>query len=345
LAAGATAVLFVALLGMRPGLTLVGDENSSGQERSPPNKLPHAAFVAAAQRALKKYDERLVELVKCVVDDVALAEQRREESGELQHKVAAAKNAYETAKLDHEIARLAVKEYKNAISWQERASLDAEYKRAKDEVDRSVAELVAAKDHHSKISQLADSSAAGLHLKYACARDVGVAEREARRAALELERAELRRKDLTEYAQLKRNFELDSAVKGAHALELAKEADWERTNRRADAEKARNADSRRSSENTELLLHAVVERAVNIEDQVRGKLHQLASEKQSDDPIRAETGELLNQLDAVLDDAEAARMYRDLTRLKLRMGISGGTRTKGSEGHKGVKGVRGQEPM
>ena len=95
-----------------------------------------------------------------------------------------------------------------------------------------------------------------------------------RKAALEL--AEAKKKTLVEYTKPRRLKQLQSEVEKARGEELARQADWELAKARearleqAIKQEAPTIDVKR--------ILALIERAIPIEEQIRGKIEQIAKD-------------------------------------------------------------------
>ena len=135
-----------------------------------------------------------------------------------------ARAAYEIARLNHEIARLAVEEYTHGIYVQDLATVDGEVKLAKSDRDRAEDRLDWA-DRMFKKGYVSRATLVSEQLN-------------AEKAKFALEQAQSKKKVLKDYTRDKTIKELKSEVKEARDDELAKKATWKR-------EEAREADLER----------------------------------------------------------------------------------------------------
>ena len=134
-----------------------------------------------------------------------------------------------------------------------------------------------------------------------------------------LKQTEAKKKLLVEYTKPKREKELQAAVEKARAEELAKQAEWEFA--KARVERVRKMSQRQTPGIDKKRILALIERAIPIEEQVYGKLAQLAKAEKSNDLLHKEIQDLTNELRAILDEGEALWSAGELARLKPRIEV------------------------
>jgi hypothetical protein len=124
-----------------------------------------------------------------------------------------AKAAYESARLTHEIAEIAVIEYQEGIFAQDLATVDAEIKLARSDLARAEDRLKRTRRMvEKKFKPMAQKISEELSFK---------------KAKFTLEQAQSKRKVLVDYTKAKTIKELKSEVEKARADELAKREAWE----------------------------------------------------------------------------------------------------------------------
>ena len=132
----------------------------------------------------------------------------------------------------------------------------------------------------------------------------------------------MKKKVLVEYTKPRKLKELQVEVEKARATELARQAEWEIEKARQDRlEKMIHRESPAADHQAvdRQPVLALIDRAIPIEEQVRGKLAQLAKAEKSDDPLHKEIQDLTNELRAIVNESEAVWSAGEFTGLKPRV--------------------------
>jgi hypothetical protein len=295
-AAVATVLVF---LGMPKGTARIARADDGAP--SAKGASSHAAFVAELQRALKADDLRLIALTNAVLEDPNASDRREDQLDRLRIDAVKAEGESKYTTLRREVAELALKEYVEAILPHDLLTAEAA--------------LAAARTDQAK-ARAQSENAFG---------DVGkiTAQLEMKRAGFALEVAESSKKVLVEYTKPKRTQELQSELAKARSDELSKIAEWERLKGRLErTQKAATAGADRTDVETRIL--ALLDRAVSIEERIQARLGQFKKEPNHNDAAEKEVLGLMDQLGAIIDEAEAVKAAADFARVKPRLRRAGG---------------------
>jgi hypothetical protein len=236
-----------------------------------------------------------------------------------------AKANLSNAELERQIAEIAVLEYEEGISVQERATAEGELKLAESDLTRAQDSIVIAKDQLARIKRASKGSSADLANEFAFADTLENAERRLPKSELAVSHAKFKVKALVEYTRPKRIKELRSAVARARSKELAKRAALEleqrKQNRLEEAIKRGSPAPRKSTapESADRRAMATLDRAISVEEKLRAKLDQVAKSANAGNSLRKEIDGLIRQLRDLVDQAEAERSLSELDELKERI--------------------------
>jgi hypothetical protein len=295
LAATAVSLVLVSLHG-RLTFAQTPKEGPSINRDASPTKLPNQDFFRAMERNLKSHDVRLIALARSVLDDPAVSATLEDELDRLRFDMARAEGAYQSATLKREIAEIALREYVEGSFPQELAVAEGELNIAQAALAQAKDMAAQARDHLEKLT-------AGLQEK---------------RASFVLEQAESKKKVLVEYTKSQHTKGIESQLEGARSDERNKKAQWELLKSRIEKmQKAAASPPRRIDAEKRIL--ALLDRAVLIEEQAQAKLQRLRKRHQPDDAASKEICEMIDELGAIIDEAEAAKSADDLARLKAQL--------------------------
>jgi hypothetical protein len=292
-----------------------------GGEDPPPsqNEVARAALVTGFHRTLKAYDNRLIGLAKQALDQKDPRHSALDQLVKLRIDEKKAEAEYKNAKLEREIAEIAVIEYSQGVFPQELTSVEGELALAKSDMERGRDLVAIAKERQEKIKEVADEDTAyGRIVNFDYGDRVALAMMREQQSKFTLEVAETKKKILVEYTKPKRTKELQAEVARAHAKELAKEADWERLKGQVESlEKTTRTPPARSEVEKRIL--GLLDRAIPIEERAHAKLDQLARERKAGDSLQKEVQDLTNELGAIVEEAESVKAAGDFARLKSRL--------------------------
>jgi hypothetical protein len=319
LTAGSAAALVC--LAVRPGPSnhvRAADQGPSGEAASSPAGESRQAFVRQARRILKEYDARLIGLAALALPGAGSLRGARDSLVNLQIATRTAESSYLNAKLEREVAEIALREYTEATVGEEKAAREKEFKLADDDLERARRDIVEAKKRLAWIQARPDSNTTlGTHLVYTYTDQLKAAELAEPNATLAVERAERQKRDLLEFKQHKRLLELQAEIKGAHSRELARQAEWELAKGRI-AQAQQSPEQPESSASGKRIL-ALLDRAVPIEARLHARLDQLVEPAKADESLQKEIRDLTNELEAIIDEAEAVKAASDFARIGPRI--------------------------
>jgi hypothetical protein len=290
-AAVATAIAGLGILYGPPNPARAGDD-------APPSKgaAAHAALVAEIQRELKADDVRLCSLANEVLEDPSKPGRIEDQLDRLRIDAIKAEGEYEYAKNRREIAEMALKEYVEAILPHDLVAAERELSIAQTYVVEARNKAAQANEGVEKIS----------------------AKLEEMKAGFSLEQAESKKKVLVEYTKSHRTKDLETQIKKARSDELGKQAEWEllksRIKKTQGAPKAEPAYT-----DVEKRIVLLLDRAAPVEERVQARFRQLKQEPGPDAAAEKEVRGLLDQLGAIIDEAEAVKAAADFDRVKPRL--------------------------
>jgi hypothetical protein len=237
-------------------------------------------------------------------------------------KLDSSKATLERAVLVREVAELALTEYKKEIFPGEKASLEAELKQARSELDSARPRIEIAKDRSAQFAKISQGSTSDIAKELRLNAGVVVAQLEVKKAEFAVEQAESKLKVLLGYDNPKRLKELSADVEKAKADELAQRATLQIEQSRTKQFQAlskEQAPIARESRVRPLADRQAIEfldRAILIEEMLRARLDQLAKLRDPDPRLQNEIRNLAKQLKVLVDQAEIARSAMLLNRLK-----------------------------
>ncbi len=276
------------------------EENPPGQTQTPAATLAKRAFIGEIHRSLKANDDRLSSLAKRVLDVPSYGARLSDRLVNMRVEEKSAEANYLNAKLNREVAEIAVREYTEGIFVQDEQTVEMEIKLAE-------SDLMRARDMVEYADQVGASDAAKIQTRL----------NEQGKASI-LEAAEMKKKSLHDYTAPRRIKELESDVAKGRSDELVKKAEWERLQRRMETiEKAITADQNRTDVKQRSL--SLVGRAIQIDTQVHAKLDQFVKITNSDNALQKEIRDLTNELRTIVNEAEAVHAADEFASLKSRI--------------------------
>jgi len=321
----ATLILTVALSSAQPKLIRAGGGLQASPSAPASGPAGQSGFVAEIRSTLKKQHEQMIDLANQLTG-------RSDGLGKLEDQlvnqritVESAKAIFSNAELTREVAEIAVLEYEQGIFPQDEATAQGELKLAQSDRERARDSIEIAKDRLAKIKQASKGSAPDIANEFTFADILLNAEQRLPRSELALRQAESKLKRLQEYTKPRTIKELKSEVEKARSIELAKRAvselEQSKIKRLEEAIKARNrfARERKARELLDRQALDSLDRAIPIEEKLRTKLEQLTKNGKPDDPLRNEIQDLTNQLQALIEQAQAARSAARFDELKPRI--------------------------
>ena len=139
-----------------------------------------------------------------------------------------------------------------------------------------------------------------------------------KKAAFSLDEAESKKNFLVKYTKSKLTKDLEAQLEKALSEERARKAEWELLKGRIEkTEKA--AKSEPSHTDVENRIIALLDRAVPIEEQIQAMLARVKKEPKIVDTVAAEIRSRMDELGAIIDEAEAVKASADFDRLKQRI--------------------------
>lgn len=280
------------------GMILGATDPPRGEDDPPAGEgvVGRSAFVAEVRRTLKADDLRLVALANQVLHDPTALGGLNDQVDRARIEVMEAEGEYQYATLRREIAELALKEYVEAVLPQEIAARDADLSLAH-------ASLVQARELAKQAKGEAQKATSQL---------------EEYRATLSIEFAESKKKVLANFEKSKRTKELEAQLAKARSEELRRKAEQEIHKGRLE-KLQKTASAGRPSTEVERRILALLGRAVPIEEQIQGGLKRLAIEPHLGEAAEREIRDRMDQLGAIIDEAEAIKAADDLSRVKARI--------------------------
>jgi hypothetical protein len=294
---GGVAMIIVAFGSLHRPPPALGDDDSSSSIR-PEGR---AAFVTEVRRTLKVDDDRLVKLATVVLAAQEAADHLRDEPTFLRVEVKTAEAEYLNAKLEREVAESAVREYTEGVYPEDLITVEGDLRLAKSDLDRASDMVGLASNEIAKIQTKLNET----------------------KANFALEAAEVKKKVLVEYTKPLRIKQLQSQVAKARSEETKRQGMWELA--RVRLEKAQKAaqDQQNPAESVRRIL-ALIHRAIPIEAGIRDRLAHADAAGGVSDSQQKEIHDLVNQLGAVIEEAEVVKSEDDYARMKVR--IQRGTR-------------------
>ena len=124
-------------------------------------------FVAEVERRLKACHERIAALGSSVIAEIDDQSRAAKEAMNLETGVQSAESQYMQAKLEREVAEIAILEYEQGIYVQDEATARGEIKLAETELKRALDRIDLVKERLTKIKGASKGSAADVALEYA----------------------------------------------------------------------------------------------------------------------------------------------------------------------------------
>jgi hypothetical protein len=290
-----------------------GIESPATAKVQNPVTAPAPSTPADLRWTLKTQQDRILNLASQLEAHFDPAASLADQLVNLQITARSHKANFENAKLTREVAEIAIVEYEQGIFIQDKQTLTAERLLALNDRDRQRDRV-----------QLAREMVAGAEkAKDPQLNDILEAEQiELGRRAILLADSDCKLKVLEEYSKPKRLKELRSEVERARADELAKRAESELSQSRvkqvqeAIKTQRRFADQRRAREELDRRTRDSLNRAISIAEQLQAKLDQLAPSVKPEDLAQRQARDLSNQLQLLLDEAEAEQSAAQFDGLK-----------------------------
>lgn len=252
-----------------------------------------SAFVAEMRRTLKADDLRLVALANQVLGDPAAVGDQVDRA---RIEVMKAEGEAQYATMRREIAELALKEFVEATLPQEVAATDGELSVANAALVRARALAQEARTDLEKLTSTL----------------------EVQKASLDIQMAMSKKKVLAEYTKTQRTRDLEAQLPRARAEERSRKAEMELGRRRLERlQKAAKDGPDRTDVEKRIL--ALIERALPLEERIQAGLERLAKETHPAESADGEIRGLTEELEALIDEAEAIKAADDFNRVKERL--------------------------
>ena len=319
-------LLALAFLSAPPPAVRAGDGPRPGAKAQASGPDDQPDFVAQIKRTLKRQHDRMIDLASQLIESADGPEDLEAQLPAQSIKIESAKASLESAVLRRELAEIALKEYEEAISAQEKSDLETELELARGDLASAGPQIQLAQDRFAQLQKTRTGSTADVIEEMRSSAGVRSAEFKQKKAGFAIDQAEGKLKILLEYDKPKRVKELQSAVKTAKSDELANRATWDleqsRLGRLQKAINERDLPERKARDLLDRQALASLDRAIPIEEKLRLKLEQLIKDGKSDDPLRREIQDLTTQLQALVDQAEIARSTVQFDMMKTRIHAS-----------------------
>ena len=285
------------------------------------NERSTSDFVRQTQRALKEIDHRLSNLVRRVLDEPDSPRKLREQLMDLRFAAKSAEMAHIKARSAREIAEIAVKEYTAGTYPRDLQVAESEIAQAKSELELSQAKAKRVQEAWDMISKIRNfKSATDLAAVVQVGEIHSVSSRQALASKFLLEMAEEKKKVLVKYTRDYQTKTLQADAKKAHAEELAQHAAWELQKAKVEAMERDLKKPWPSSELGRRLL-ALIDQAVPMEQEAHERLNSLAKAEKPDAGLKKELSRLTNNLESILDEAEALQARDELSALSGRLRV------------------------
>jgi hypothetical protein len=285
------AVVGLAMLQGRSISARAGDDAPSSK-----GVVTRAAFVVEIQRSLKADDERLVSLAQQVLGQPSDPAKLEDQVERLRIEAMKAEGDHEYARLRREIAELALREYTEGILPHELATAEAELSMAQAQMVQIRNRVAQPRDEVEKIQMQLNDQKAGFTLDL----------------------AESKKSMLVKFTKSHRTQQLDAEIARARSDERARKAQWELAKGRLEKAQKPDADELNRTDIAKRIL-ALLDRAIPIEEHVQARLQQVKKEANPNDAAEKEIRGLMDQLEAIIDEAEVVKAADDFARVKPRL--------------------------
>ena len=273
-----------------------------------------APFVTPIERRLTRCRERLARVASFMTDNGARLERLKEERMTQAIATESCKQNAGNATLAREVAEIAVIEYEEGVFKQDKATVEGELKLAESQLQRAKVGITKANERLAKIKEASRGSTADLANEYSFEDRVLVAQLEERRAEFAIEQAASKLKVLNEFTRPKTIKELKSEVEKARSVELAKRVEMEIA--QGKLAHLEGMIPKPGLPVAEQKLLALLERGVGLDDAVSTKLDELLKNGKPDHELLKNIQNLTNELERVLEQAEAACAVAQLEKIK-----------------------------
>jgi hypothetical protein len=271
-------------------------------------------LIGEIQRILNSQNNRMATIAAPTLAAVDAIDRINDQLMDQMMATHAAQANYQDAKLSREIAEIEIIAYKSGIVVQELALAEGEVKLSQSELERAKAEIAEAKVRLGRISRYSNESPSGLNLVYLYTDRLKAAELVELKSKYVMEQAESKKRVLVEYTHPKRLKELQSDIEKKRSLELSKQADWDIQKSRLQKLQRTVKDDKPTEDEKQVL--AMLDQAILLENTIRAELDRLAKGEKTDPPLLKEIRDLTNQLQNVVERAEAAQSAAQFAKLK-----------------------------
>jgi hypothetical protein len=278
-----------------------------------------SSVLAAESRAqLKKLRDEILSLGASALGASDSATRPADNAINQRITVLSASANYDNAKLTREVAEIAVVEYEEGIFKQDLATAMGELILAESDAKRAVGTIELAKTQLAEIRQVSKgSSTQDLAYEYMYEDRLAEAELREPKMRLALESAKGKLKSLQDYTRPKRLKGLKAEVEKARSNELATQAVWELE--KSKLKKLEELAKGQARDSLEKRVLAILDRAVAVAEQLTTKLDQADKEREPGDSLRKELADLMNQLKALVEQAQAENAAAKWAKLKPRV--------------------------
>ena len=224
---------------------------------------------------------------------------------------------FENAKLTREVAEIAIIEYEEGIFKQDQSTAQGEIRLAQNNWERARDSIEATESRLAKIKQASRGTAEDIALEFSFEDNVVQAVLREPRARVELEKAKSKLELLRKFAGPKRVTELKAEVEKARSDELARQAQWELE--KVKLKKLQEAAKMQGRETHEQRVFTILDQTLPIAELLKTKLDQAEKDREPDDQLRKEIAGMTGQLQALVEQAQAADAAAKWARLKPRV--------------------------
>ncbi len=301
---------------------LIGAKQSVRAQDTPRNQANAPAtavadasgFIAEFRQVLKQHQDRMAPIAASTLSMADTMDSLRDQM--LNHKIAIerAKMTFQDAKVSREIAEIELTGYKFGIVAQELATADGELKLAQDELERAKANTAESKMRLGRIARYANESASSLNLVYIYTDHLKADELREIKAGYVIEQAVSKKKILVEYTHPTRLKEMEADIEKERSDELSRHAELDLEMSKLQKIQRSIKSNEPSPDERQVL--ALLDQAIQIEEQVVSKVEQLAGGGKADPALQKEIVNLANQLRNLADRVEAAHSAARYARLK-----------------------------
>jgi hypothetical protein len=275
----------------------------TGVKSDAPIPAEISGFVAGIGERVLPCHQRIARLGSLALEAIGATEPGGLDLESQTTKVQAAEASLTSAKLTREFAELQLKEYLDAVAPQEQAMHERELAEAKDDLNRAMKQRVRAIERCAKVKTLSKNSASDIEIEDRLEDGRVVSELEQQRAEIGIAQAKSKLLVLKTFTKHQRTKELKSAIERTGANELEKQIRMRQEKAKLELMRTQGQKKDLRAEDARAL--EWLDQAISIDGDLRGKLGRLIKNGKSDGVLQKEIADSTNQMEAVIDRAEA----------------------------------------